>query len=168
MKNKIVFLLIVCLFSVIETFGQKASKQGKICGNPNIKCKTDKNLFEPNEIPFETSTNFAIFESQTFYAVILKSKRVADIFADDNNCKNVASEEKRLNVQKLFPNNKVFTQNCGYNNLYYTGIQNFTVFIAVYGGRTLAEAQNFLKTVKQKSEFEGAYIKKMQAQFNGT
>ncbi len=168
MKNKTIFLLIVCLFSVIEAFGQKASKQGKICGNPNTNCKTDKSLFEPNEIPFETSSSFVIFESQTFYAVILKSKKVADIFADDNNCRNIASEEERLNVQKLYPNNKVFTQNCGYNNLYYTGIQDSTVFIAVYGGKTLAEAQNFLKIVEQNQKFKGAYIKKMQAQFNGT
>ena len=160
--------MIVCLFSVIETFGQKASKQGKICGNPNIKCKTDKTLFEPNEIPFETSRNFVIFESQTFYAIILKSKKVSDIFADNNGCRNISSEEERLNVQKLFPNNKVFTQNCGYNNFYYSGLQDSTVFMAVYGGRTLTEAQTFLKTVKQKKEFESTYIKKMKAQFNGT
>ena len=160
--------MILSLFSVTGISGQKASKQGRICGNPNVKCKTDKTFFEPNQIPFETSSNFVIFESQIFYAVILKSKKVADIFAADNNCRNVVSEDERLKVQKLFPNNKVFTQNCGYSDLYYTDLQDSTVFMAVYGGRTLAEAQNFLKIVKRKTEFEGAYLKKMQAQFNGT
>lgn len=172
MKNKIIILLAISLLLVGTTFGQKTKKQkvvgGKICGNPTVKCKTDVDVFQSNDIPFELPKNYIVYQSQPFYAVILKSQVVKDMFGGEENCKAAATEEERLAAQVLFPNNKVFNQICGYGALYYTGIKGNTVFMAVYAGKTLADAQNFLKTVNDTGKFEGAYFKKIQAEFNGT
>lgn len=167
MKNKIIFLLVLGLLSVGAAFGQK-NALGKICGNPNIKCKTDAEMFGAGDIQFEVPRNSAITESESFYAVILKSGTIKDFFGGEEDCKPVDTEAERLAAQKLFPNNKVFSQRCGYDSLYYTGAKENTVFMAVYGGKTLAQAQSFLKTVSATGKFKGAYIKKLQAQFNGT
>src|SRR5215213_10042256 len=158
MKNKIIFLLILGLLTVGAAFGQKKPTQGKICGNPSVKCKTDSSMFNASDILFEIPENSAIFESESFYAVILKSSTVKDLFGSEETCKAVDTEEERSMTQKLFPNNKVFSQRCGYDSLYYSGVKVNTVFIAVYGGRTLAQAQSFLKTVSGTGKYKGVYI----------
>ena len=167
MKSKIIFLLVTVLLSLGAVYGQKVT-QGRICGNPNIKCKTDVTIFGANDIQFEAPRNSVISESEPFYAVILKSSPIKDFFGGEEDCKPVDTEEERLTAQKLFPNNKVFSQRCGYDSLYYTGVKENTVFLAVYAGKTLAQAQSFLKTVNAAGKFKGAYIKRLQAQFNGT
>jgi hypothetical protein len=69
----------------------------------------------------------------------------------------------------LFKDNKVFALKCSdAGDLYYTNIANDVNFIAVYAGKTLAEANNFLKTVKATGKFKGANARKMQAYVNGT
>jgi hypothetical protein len=168
MRNKIIFLLVVGLLTVGAVFGQKKPTQGRICGNPSVKCKTDSSMFNPSDILFEIPKNSVISESESFYAVLLKSNTVKDFFGGEEDCRAVDTEEERLATQRLFPNNKVFSQRCGYDSLYYTGVKENTVFLAVYGGRTLAEAQTFLRTVNGTGKFKGAYIKRLQAQFNGT
>ena len=125
-------------------------------------------MFSPSDIRFEIPENTAIFESESFYAIILKSNLIKDFFGGEETCKAVDTEEERMATQKLFPNHKVFSQRCGYDSLYYTGVKDNTVFLAVYGGKTLAQAQSLLKTVRGTGKFKGAYIKRMQAQFNGT
>ena len=168
MKNKIIFLLVLGLLTVGAVFGQKKPLQGKICGNPNIKCKTDVQLFNTSDIQFEAPRNSTIYESENFYAVILKSSTIQDFFGGDETCKAVDTEAERLSTQLLFPNNKVFSQRCGYDSLYYTGVKENTVFLAVYAGKTLAGAQTFLKVVNDTGKFKGAYIKRLKAEFNGT
>ena len=167
MKSKIIFLFVIGLLSIGAIYGQKVA-QGRICGNPNIKCKTDSAMFSANDIQFEVPRNSVISESEPFYAVIIKSSSVKDFFGGEEDCKAVDTEEERLSAQKLFPNNKVFSQRCGYDSLYYTGVKENTVFLAVYAGKTLAQAQSFLKTVNAAGKFKGAYIKRLQVQFNGT
>lgn len=173
MTKKTIFLIALCLILfVASAFGQKARKQktiqGRICGNPNVKCNVGSYAFEAYDIPFELPKGYIIYESKPFYAVILKSQTVKDIFGGDEECKELAAENERLSVQKLFPNNKVFVQKCGYAPLYYSGVTENTVFLAVYGGSTLAGAQKFLKEVNGSGRYKGAYIKKLQAHFNGT
>ncbi|CAN5371062.1 hypothetical protein BH10ACI1_BH10ACI1_23970 [soil metagenome] len=172
MKNKIIIVLVLCLLFTGTAFAQRAKKekviQGNICGNPTVKCKTDNSLFEPNDIPFELPSGYVVYESKPFYAIILKSQTVADLYGGEERCKQIVTEAERLATQKLFPNNKVFTQKCGYGAVYYTEIKENTVFIAVYAGRTLAEARKFLMNVNGSGKFEGAYLKKIQSQFNGT
>lgn len=173
MTKKTIFLIGVCLLVFAATaFAQKAKKQkivqGKICGNPNVKCKTDGYVFDSFSIPFELPKGYIIYESKPFYAVILKSQNVKDILGDDESCREAAMENERISAQRLFPNNKVFAQGCGFGPLYYSGVNENVVFLAVYGGSTLAEAQNFLKEVNSSGKFRDAYIKKLQAHFNGT
>jgi hypothetical protein len=168
MRNKIIFLLVFGLLTIGAAFGQKKPMLGKICGNPNIKCKTDSSMFSSSDILFEIPKNSVISESEFFYAVILKSNTIKDFFGGEETCQPVDTEAERLATQKLFPNNKVFSQRCGYDSLYYTGVKDNTVFLAVYGGKTLAQAQTFLRTVNGTGKFKGAYIKRLQAQFNGT
>jgi hypothetical protein len=167
MKNKITFLLVLGILSVCTAFGQK-NALGKICGNPNVKCKTDATMFGVNDIQFEIPKNSVIAESELFYAVILKSRPIKDFFGAAGDCWAVDTEAERLAAQGLFPNNKVFSQRCGYDSLYYTGVKENTVFLAVYAGKTPAQAQTVLKTVNATGKFKGAYIKRIQAQFNGT
>lgn len=172
MRNKTIILPILILLIYGSVFGQRAKKEkvirGNICGNPTVKCITGDYQFAQNDIPFELPKGFIIYGSEYFYAVILKSQVVADLFGGEEGCKPAASEQERLATQELFPINKVFTQGCGYGEIYYTGIKENSVFMAVYGGKTLAQAEVFLKKVQAAGRFKGAFIKKMQAQFNGT
>ena len=168
MRNKIILLVVLSLSTAVAGLGQRKPLQGRICGNPNAKCNTSPEFFSPNDIRFEVPKNSLISQSEAFYAVILKSDKINDIFGDETDCKAVDTEEDRLAAQSLFPNNKVFSQRCGYDSLYYTGVQENTVFLAVYAGKTLAQAQNFLKNVDATGKFKGAYIKKLRAEFNGT
>lgn len=169
MKTNLIILFAVCLISVGTFLGQSTKKQkvvqGKICGNPNIKCKTRESVFADWDIQFELPENYVIYESETFYAVILKSQKITDRFGGETTCKPVATETERLDIQTLFPNNKVFAQTCGYGP---TNYSEDTVFLAVFAGKTLAQAKSFLKVVNKNGKFKDAYIKKLQVDLNGT
>ena len=164
MRSKIFGIVVLCLLmSAVNLYGQK-TKHGKICGNPNIKCRTSEVVFEPFEIPFEIPKTYAVYSSESFYAVILQSKS-----ASSPNCADAFSEDKRLKVQTLFTDNKVFAFKCDeFNTTYYTGVSNNVGFMAVYAGKTLAEAKAFLKKVDATGKFKGANIRKLRAEFNGT
>lgn len=172
MRTKTMIVLVLSFLIFSSAYGQKTSKQkvvqGNVCGNPNVKCNTDGDYFAPFEIQFELPKNYIVYESKPFYAIILKSHIVKDIYDESKNCKEAATEEERLATQKLFPDNKVFVLRCGFGTIYYSGVKENTVFMAVYGGKTLAQAQKFLSVVQNSGKFEGAYIKKLQSQFNGT
>ena len=122
--------------------------------------------FQAHEIPFEIPRgNQVIFESEPFYAIILKSIKLKGTV----NCENAVSENERLEIQSLFPNNKVFALKCSdAGDLYYTNIAADINFIAVYAGKSLTEATDFLKTVRATEKYKGANVRKMQAQINGT
>ncbi len=164
MKNKTFCIVAVCfLISAINAFGQK-TKYGKICGDPNVKCRTNDVTFEPFEIPFEIPKTRAVYSSELFYAVILQS-----VSNSTDNCINAFSEDKRLKMQILFPNNKVFALKCDeFNTIYYTGVNNNVGFMAVYAGKSLTEAKAFLKKVEETKKFKGANIRRLRAEFNGT
>lgn len=111
--------------------------EGKICGNPKVRCKTGNVTFERFEIPFEVPKNSVIASSEPFYAVILRSRPFSD-----ESCGEYLSEESRLEIQSLFPDNKVFVFRCNeFDTIYYTGVTESVGFMAVYGGRTLEEAE---------------------------
>lgn len=163
-------LIMIC---VAFPFGAKAQRKsakvklGKICGNPQEKCRTGDVIFQAHEIPFElfASKNTVIVESEPFYAIVLKTVRLTPKV----NCENAISEKERLEMQKLFPDHKVFALKCSdAGDLYYTNFANYVNFIAVYAGKTLTEAKNFLKTVQATGKFKGANIRKTQASINGT
>ena len=144
---------------------------GQICGNPKISCKTSV-TFQANDLPFQVGTNMVIVDTVPFYAVILKSMAVKD-----DNCDVFIPESDRLAAQELFPENKVFSSRCtDPENLFYADVSSRTPryfsethrLMAVYAGKTLAEAKTMLETVKGTGKYPGANIRRMRTGFNGT
>lgn len=158
----IIVVVTLCAVSFAQTRGKARPQKGKICGDPTAACKTE-GYFEPNDLKFVIPKNAVIWESETFYAIVLKSMK------QDDNCEKFIPETQRLEAQALFPKNKVFTSRCDMGgSLYYTGVDNNFYFMAVYGGKTKAEAARLLQTVKATGKFPGANIRRMSAGFNGT
>src|SRR5260370_1279836 len=149
-----------------DAFAQKRRPQVKhltVCGNPNITC-TSEATFEPYDLPFRMPKNAVIYDTELFYAVILKS-----VSTPDDNCDNYIPEPDRLAAQILFPNNKVFTSRCvEAGHLSYSNTSPKAHFMAVYAGTTLAEANRMLVAAKATGKFPGANLRRMRAVMNGT
>ena len=167
MKNykQLIWVFTFFFFSmlVINVSAQKKAKLGKVCGNPNLACP-NKEDFQPFDLPFQFS-NGVIADSEMFYAIIIKSVKNTS----DSACETIIPEEDRLLTQKLFPNNKVFAYKCfetGWN--FYTNVKNDVSFMAIFAGRTLAESNKFLESVKSLNKFGKIRLRKMQAGINGT
>lgn len=171
-KTNFMFWAILTALCIALPCGVNAQKRpvkvrlGKICGNPQVKCRTADFNFQVHEIPFEIpSNNAVVVQSEAFYMVILKSVKPTS----DANCENIFSEEERLEIQELFPENKVFALKClSAGDLYYDNVPIDVNFIAVYAGKTLTEAKKFLQTVQATGKFKGANLRKTQANINGT
>jgi hypothetical protein len=134
---------------------------GKICGNPNVRCKTSTE-FEVWDLPFEVPRNGVIWESEAFYVVMLQSVPAHD------DCSGFIAESDRLAVQAKFPNNKVFASRCAEaGNIYYSNTSSNHNFMAVFAGRTNAEAQKVLAAAKAAG-FSTANVRRMRTGFNGT
>ena len=115
-------------------------KRGSICGNPTVACKTTA-TFQPNDLPFRVPANSVIFDTELFYAIVLKS-----VSADEMNCSTFVPEAERLEAQALFPERKVFSSRCAdVENLFYTNVDPKFRIMAVYGGTTLAESKRMLE-----------------------
>ena len=169
-KRTLISGVLVCLMLTGVGLAQRSRTRrlppkGTVCGDPTLPCKTGEVTFEPHNLPFRVPTQAVIWESETFYAVILKSVRAAD---DD--CQKFVPEDERQTAQALFPRNKVFTdRGCGEpGETYYTGTQSGARFMAVYAGRTRAEANAMLARVKATGKFAGANLRRMSSGFNGT
>lgn len=142
---------------------RKTTKRLTVCGNPNVACPSQA-TFEAHDLPFRVPANAVIWETDLFYAVILKSMN-----ASDENCEAHIPEAERVAAQTLFSDRKVFASRCVEpGTLYYTNTRPNTRLMAVYAGMTLAEANRTLAAVKATGKFSGAYIRRMRAGFNGT
>jgi hypothetical protein len=154
----------VCFLSG-HSFAQKKNRKiPKVCGNPEAACE-GRSSYQPYELPVVWPANSVIAESEPFYAIILKSAK-SDFSGD---CEKVFSPEEIQSFQNQFPTNKVFALKCadtGYN--YYTGVDGNYVFIAVFAGRTLAQANKFLTEVKASTGIQGLRVRKMRVGTNGT
>jgi hypothetical protein len=161
--------VLVCLILTGTGIAQRARrptpKKGAVCGDPTLSCRTGEVKFEPHDLPFRIPAQAVIWESETFYAVILKSVR-----ASEDDCGKFVPEDERQAAQELFPRNKVFTdRGCGEpGETYYTGTQSGARFMAVYAGRTRREADAMLARVKATGKFAGANLRRMSIGFNGT
>src|SRR5262249_12719341 len=110
---------------------KSAPKRLAICGNPNVTCKSSI-TFESYDLPFRIPQNAVIYDSELFYAVILKS-----VPSPTDNCDNYIPEPDRMAAQMLFVNNKVFTSRCVEpGRVSYSNTNPETQFMAVYGGLT--------------------------------
>ena len=142
---------------------RKPAKRAPVCGNPNITCGGDI-TFQPNELPFRIPKNAVIYETDLFYAVILRS-----VASPEESCDNFIPEPERLATQGLFTNNKVFTSRCAVpGEVSYTNTSSKAQFMAVYAGMTTADANALLAKVKATGKFPGANIRRMRAVINGT
>jgi hypothetical protein len=164
----IAMVIAVLALSVLssETFAQKrrpAAKHFSVCGNPNVTC-TSKATFEPYDLPFRMPANTVIYDTELFYAIILRSVNVPP-----DSCDNFIPEPERLATQILFPDHKVFTSRCAEpGRLSYSNTSSKANFMAVYAGPTLADANRMLKAVKATGKFPGANLRRMRAVMNGT
>ena len=139
------------------------AKKGSICGNPTVACKTSV-TFQAHDLPFRVPANAVIWDTELFYAIILKSVR-----APNDSCEAFVPESDRLQTQALFPDRKVFASRCAEpGELFYTNVSDKHRIMAVYAGTTLAEAKRVLQTVKATGKFPGANIRQMRTGFNGT
>lgn len=168
MKSRIVLLfvsVVIVFVGVFTVFAQKKAKLGKVCGDPTVACKSAEN-FQIYDLSFDTGKNFVIAESAWFYGIVLQSKKLKNY----SDCEHPTfSEKEPMDVQQLFPKNKVFSLNCvepGTN--YYKGVAQETAFIGLYAGTTLAASNAFLKTVQATKRFPGIRVRKMQVGINGT
>src|SRR5438874_2374401 len=142
---------------------RKSARRLTVCGNPNVTCPSVA-TFESYDLPFRVPKNTVIWETELFYAVILRSAA-----APDDSCDNYIPEPERLAAQTLFPDRKVFTSRCAEpGRLYYTNTSPKAHFMAVYAGTTLAEANRVLAAAKAKGKFPGVNLRRMRAGFNGT
>lgn len=167
-KSKI-FLTVIAAVIAVLIFVSAADAQRRnrgrltICGNPNAACPSQA-TFEPHDLQFRVPRNAVIWETELFYAVILKSMN-----ASDENCDAHIPEADRLAAQTLFPDRKVFASRCVEpGTLYYTNTRANSRLMAVYAGRTLAEANRVLAAAKAMGKYPGANIRRMRAGFNGT
>jgi hypothetical protein len=145
-----------------------AQQRGRaaVCGDPTVRCRTGRVEFPPHNLPFQIPRGAVIWETEPFYAVILKSMRVKDEFDE---CDRFIPEDERLEAQTLFPRHKVFASRCMEpGDLYYTNTDPKQRFMAVYAGRTRAQAAAMLERVKATGKYPGANLRQMRAGFNGT
>ena len=162
----LLFCALVCVCA-LNVFAQKPKPRrgGAVCGNPTAVCRSRKN-FQAWDLPFDTGKDFVIVESASFYGIVLKSVKLKDW----GDCEHPTfAESERLEIQKLFEHNQVFTQNCvesGTN--YYSNVPEQIALIGVYAGRTLPEANKFLKQVQALDRFPGIRIRRMKVGVNGT
>jgi hypothetical protein len=120
--------------------------------------------FEPYDLPFHLPANAVIYDTELFYAIMLKSVR-----AERDDCNAFVSEEDRLRAQALFPDHKVFASRCyEAGSVYYAPVAENQHFMAVYAGKTRAEAVRMFSTVKATGQFAGANIRRLRAGINGT
>jgi hypothetical protein len=138
-------------------------KVATICGNPKVACETTFN-FRPQDLPFRLPKTAVIYDTEPFYAIILKSVRV------DNNCDTAfVPETERLQAQALFPEHKVFASRCPESlEVFYTNVSPNQNFMAVYAGRTRREAARVMAAVKATGQFPGANLRRLRAGINGT
>lgn len=142
---------------------RKPAKRPAVCGNPNVTCPSAI-TFEPYDLPFRLPQNAVIYETDLFYAIILRS-----VPSPADSCDNFIPEPDRLAAQILFTNNKVFTSRCAEpGQVSYTNTSPRAQFMAVYAGLTLAEANRMLANVQATKKFPGAAVRRMRAVINGT
>ena len=142
---------------------RKPVRHGVICGDPTAPCKTSV-TFAAHDLPFRVPSTANIYDTDLFYAVILKSMNVPE-----DNCDRFIPESDRLAAQGLFPDHKVFSSRCAEpGELSYTNTSPKARFMAVYAGLSLTDANLMLARVKATGKYPSANVRRMRAAFNGT
>jgi hypothetical protein len=148
---------------------QRARRRGaraqpaKVCFDPVAPCPTSL-TFEPHDLKFRLPRSAVVFDSEEFYAVVLKTLRV-----DNADCEKFVPESERLEAQTFFPHRKVFASRCVDTlSVYYSNVAPNERIMALYAGATRAEAVRTLEEVKATGKFPDAKLRRMHASINGT
>jgi hypothetical protein len=166
-KTRLLCVVMLGLLAVGVAAAQrrKAPRLAAVCGDPTVRCPTSVE-FQPYQLPFRIPPNAVIWETENFYAVILKSVRDE---SKGGNCDIFVPESEREAAQALFPRHKVFASRCFEpGDLFYTGVAEDAQFMAVYAGRTRAEGQAMLAKVRATGKYSGANLRRLRTGFNGT
>jgi hypothetical protein len=166
MKNSslsVILIVVIAVFTLSFTPGSEAQKRpfrrAQVCADPAMKCGE----FQPFDLQFRWPRNAVIYETEPFYAIILQSINAK------NDCEAHISEDVRLEAQRFFPHNKVFADRCpDAGSIYYSKTNADYRFMAVYAGKTRAEAERMLATVRATGKYPTANLRRMRAGFNGT
>src|SRR5919199_1851121 len=97
-SGALVCLLVTVAFAQRGGARRNSSPKGAVCGDPTARCQTSYS-FRPYDLPFRIPARAVIWESEPFYAVILKN-------VTNKDCEAFVSEAERLETQALFPHNK--------------------------------------------------------------
>jgi hypothetical protein len=152
----------------------KAPAGLEVCPDPDRPCHSRIRKFAAYELPFRLPTTLKPnreYKSAPFYAVILRTYDDEACDADDH---TASIERQRLQMQKEYPGRKVFAEySCpnldavGYD---FQGKMDASrehvlimTFIAVYAGKTAAEANEFLVYVQ--TVYPRAVLKRMTASY---
>jgi hypothetical protein len=139
-----------------QAVARKVVTQGEVCPDPARPC-LDIERFKPNELSFRIAKKFDFDRGQDrsapFYAAILKSGALCAI-----------PDAERVAVQAQFPGRKVFVhqhfcRDFG-DKVTYTNVNRKAGFVAVYAGRTEAEAKAFL--AQAQAQYPDANLRRMQ------
>lgn len=155
--------ILAALAPTTDAQKRPSAKHLTVCGNPKLACPSQA-TFEAYDLPFKMPANVVIYDTELFYAILLKS-----VPSPSDDCDKFVPETERLEAQALFPDHKVFTSRCVEPGRYsYSNTSPNAQFMAVYAGRTLAEANRMLATVKATGKFPTANVRRMRAMMNGT
>lgn len=142
--------------------------KGEVCPDPVKSCPATAYEFQANELPYHLPAQLTwqtAHYSAPFYAVILRSVKAVEMQnaeSGDEICKGFVEESERLTIQAKFPDHKVFTSRNGCAPMVtYSGVNSNYNFIAVYAGKTKAEASAIVERAKQAG-FKDASLRKMQ------
>jgi hypothetical protein len=161
----IVLLGLLAVGDAAAQRGRRAPRLAAICGDPTVRCQSSVE-FQPYQLPFRLPQNAVIWETEKFYAVILKSVRDESRGGD---CNIFVPEAEREAAQTLFPRKKVFASRCfETGDLFYRGVAEDAQFMAVYAGRTRAEGLAMLQKVKATGKYPGANLRRLSSGINGT
>lgn len=171
-KHSPTFLMSLLFIALITSAPATAAQTSlKVCGNPATPCKSRHKEFVPYELPMTLPARVkpnTSYKSEAFFAVVLKDKIAVTA---DEECDGgeftTKVENERQKVQTLFPNNKAFAghqcPDMGALGYLVNGEPYNEVFIAVYGGATMDEANTVLQAARIR--YPKATIKKMQTVF---
>ena len=139
-----------------QAVAKKVVTQGEVCPDPARPC-LEVERFKPNELSFRIAKKFDFDRGQDrsapYYAAILKSGALCAI-----------PDAERAAIQAQFPQRKVFVhqhfcQDFG-DKVTYTNVNRKAGFVAVYAGKTEAEAKAFL--AEAKARYPDANLRRMQ------
>ena len=149
LRRALLLIGLLTIGGVLPVAAQQEKATLKI--NPAPDCGLNDICFESTAGDPSGETEF----SRYFYVVVLKTTERCG-----------TTEPERQKAKKLFPKNKAFSvkppcedelsNNAGYEGIGEPGFG----YVAVYAGKTKAEGQKFLQTVKAAKKYPGANLRK--------